>query len=179
MKWRKITEKIIALDGITSVEGFEPSQQDIADILAMNPDAAIGIAGQPVMVFENGSFKESIGFFEPSLPGTANDRLILNAMRKLGDFTVDQLAMELYPEIYMRKKAFRLSRMPDIWAPDKSSLAEHYPGEKIEPYDYKRLATARAGNYVYSNFKEKGWIVQNSNNTWRICSSILNTTSNS
>lgn len=63
--WVPVEDNIIRDGDMYSVEGFEPTEEDIARILEIVGDDLIGIGcrGKYVMVFENGEFLKSGEYF--------------------------------------------------------------------------------------------------------------------
>lgn len=150
-----------------------PSPSDIKTILDMSPDAVVARDHQHLMVFEDKKFVRSGPYFcaQPRKFSSPNDQKILNIMESLGDFTVDEAAKAVYPHIYARGRGYILEDIREIWSNDKKQLQKAYPGREIKECDFRNLARIRVGNYVYSKFKDMGWIEKTEGNKWRIIAS--------
>lgn len=124
------------------------------------------------MVFEDKKFVRSGPYFDPKPRkfSSPNDQKILNILEGLGDFTADEAAKAVYPHIYSRGRGYVLEGVREIWSSNKKQLQDAYPGRKIKECDFKSLARIRIGNYIYSKFKDMGWIEKAKDNEWRILS---------
>lgn len=61
--WQKVTGRIVRNGWVYSTQGFAPGQSDVADILAIEPNASIAYEGRRIMVYERGEFSRADQIF--------------------------------------------------------------------------------------------------------------------
>lgn len=162
--WKKVTGQIIRDGKYWSTTNLSPSPEDINAIIAL-ADGEVYVCRQNknTLIFRDNVFVETGAFFCPgAVPKFAveKDYEILFWCKRLGEFSVNQLAECMWPGAFLKGKAWRNPNDHNMWSREETE-------ECSESHDFGAIARTRASNFIYNKARKEGWVEQVERGKWR------------